>query len=119
MPKLFLFLISLVTILAAAYIIYVGNPQPQNIYKPGVWKEADMAVNQAKVLYQRARDKGEDLSAGPCLSNAVITGWVADIVHSPRLPIDNLPENQCSSFLEGGAKHFVELDTEGNVIRAQ
>jgi hypothetical protein len=44
---------------------------------------------------------------------------VADVVHSPRDPIDDLPENQCQAYLEGRAKHFVEIDVNGNIIRVK
>ena len=46
-------------------------------------------------------------------------GWVVDIAHSPRLSIDDLPENQCPAYLQGSAQHFVELDPKGNLIRAK
>jgi len=46
-------------------------------------------------------------------------GWVLDLVHNPRQPIDDLPENQCNSFVEGRSKHFVELDIEGDLIKAK
>jgi hypothetical protein len=61
----------------------------------------------------------EDLSAGPCLSNNLIPDWVADIAHNPRQAVDDLPANQCSAYREGQAHHFVELDLDGNLIRAQ
>ncbi len=45
--------------------------------------------------------------------------WVCDIAHSPRQSeIDDLPENQCSAYREGRAKHFVEVDMNCNLIRA-
>ena len=57
------------------------------------------------------------MSNGPCLSNELMPDWVADIAHDPRLPVDNLPENQCSAFRDGKAEHFVELDVNGEVIK--
>jgi len=32
--------------------------------------------------------------------------------------VDNKPENQCSAFREGKAKHFVEVNTSCELIRA-
>lgn len=61
---------------------------------------------------------GTDLSQGPCLSNEIITDWVCDVAHSPRQAVDNLPENQCSAFREGTAKHFVEVDPSCNFIKS-
>ena len=52
-----------------------------------------------------------------CLSNFLISGWVLDIAHNPREAIDDLPQNQCSAYLSGQAKHFVELDLNGDLIR--
>ncbi len=88
-------------------------------YQPGISAEDDQAANQAELLFKQAKQRGDDLSTGPCLTNALKPGWVADIVHNPRQKIDDLPQNQCKVYLEGGAKHFVELDLEGNVIRVR
>jgi len=79
--------------------------------------DRDLAIVQAKNLYQQAIIAETDLSNGPCLSNDLITDWVADIVHNPRQSVDDLPENQCSAYLNGEKHHFVELDLAGNVIR--
>src|SRR4051812_40128921 len=119
MPKLPLFLIALVTIIAGAAFIYFQNPPKKPAYQPGVYNEQDTAVNQSKVLYNQRKTAGVDFKDGPCLSNAIIPGWVLDIAHDPRQPVDDLPENQCSAFREGSVKHFVELDPEGNVIRVE
>ncbi len=78
----------------------------------------DLAVAKAKETYQRQRGEGVDFSSGPCLTNNLMPDWVADIAHDPREPIDDLPENQCSAFREGEARHFVELDPDGDVIQA-
>lgn len=118
MPRPILFLLTLGVILVASYVIYTKDVTP-NVYKPGTWPEADTAVNQAQNLYDSEKEKGTDFSSGPCLSNSVIPGWVVDIAHSPRKPIDDLPENQCRSYVEGQAKHFVELDPQGKVLRVK
>jgi hypothetical protein len=64
----------------------------------------------------------QDLNNGPCLLDPDpypdMSNWVCDIAHDPRQDVDNLPENQCSAFREGRAKHFVELDENCNLIRA-
>ncbi len=114
--KLNLLLISLTVIVMTGFItIYFNNRESKGVPK----SEIDTAVNQAKFLYSQRKEMGEDFSKGPCLTNALMPGWVVDIVHKPRLSIDDLPENQCSAYVEGRAKHFVELDTEGNLIRAR
>lgn len=81
--------------------------------------EHDLAIAKAKELWRAALYSGEDLSNGPCLSNEVVPGWVADIAHNPRQEVDDLPANQCSAYRDGTAHHFVELDPEGDLIRAQ
>lgn len=77
------------------------------------------ATARAKEFYSSFVAQGEDLSNGPCLTDNLTSGWVADLVHNPRLDVDNKPENQCPSYVNGRAKHFVELDLQGNVVRAQ
>lgn len=78
-----------------------------------------LAISKAKALWRVQFSLGEDLSDGPCLSNNVIKDWVADIAHDPREAVDDLPENQCSAYRDGTAKHFVELDPSGELIQAQ
>ena len=116
MPKHLLFLLALTVILLTAYATLAINASPfRSIPK----SEVETAINQANHLFTLKKKSREDLSTGPCLSNALMPDWVVDIVHSPRQPIDDLPENQCPSYREGRASHFVELDTDGNLIRAQ
>ena len=81
--------------------------------------DKNLATAAAKELWRSMLTQGTDLSQGPCLSNNLIPGWVADIAHNPRIPNDDMPENQCSAYREGQAKHFIELDPEGNFIRAE
>jgi hypothetical protein len=122
MSKGLIFSISLLVILVTAVVVYFKEEaatKDKKSYKPGVSKEVDSAINQAQNLYYVRRNLGEDFSKSPCLSNDLIPGWVVDISYSPRQPVDDLPENQCSAYLEGRAKHFVELDPEGNLIRAR
>lgn len=109
----------LMVILGASAIIYIRNSNTNNTYKPGIWPEADQAVAQAQYLYNKAKDQGVDFKNGPCLSNALIPGWVLDLAHNPREPVDDLPENQCKAYLEGSAKHFVEMDLKGNILRVK
>lgn len=118
MSKTILFLVILALVTSFSYFIYI-NAKKTPSYVPGRWPEADTAINQAKQVFNSASEGGVDLSSGPCLSNALMPGWVLDIVHSPRTPVDDLPENQCKAYLEGTAKHFVELDSSGNLVRVK
>lgn len=117
MPKVALLTIALTVIILTgiATVYYFNSFAPKGISK----SEIDTAINQANFLYRQRKAMRVDFSTGPCLSNALMPGWVVDIVHSPRTSIDELPENQCSAYIGGKAVHFVELDTEGNLIRAR
>ena len=116
MPKNLLVVLTLAIILITAYLTLVINA---GFPKPISKNEVDTAINQAKHLYQQEKIRGRDFSNGPCLSDALLPNWVVDIAHNPRIPVDDLGENQCRSFKEGRVKHFVELDIIGNLIRAQ
>lgn len=115
MSKNLLFLISLITIALTAYLVVAVNSSFPRLPKA----EIDTAVNQAKHIYRTEKEKNKDFSNGPCLSDALMPNWVVDIAHNPRLPIDDLPQNQCPGYREGRAQHFVELDPEGSLIRAK
>lgn len=113
LPKPLFVALALTAVILTAFITYGLN-------SGGVTKsDIDIAVNQAKYLHQMKKSQGEDLSSGPCISNALMPDWVADVAHSPRQTIDDLAANQCPAYLEGRARHFVELDLEGNLIKAR
>lgn len=74
------------------------------------------------ILYCKASiQQGQDISAGPCLSDEKEDwphpDWVCDVAHSPRQDIDDQPENQCKAYRDGKAHHFVEVDTNCDLIR--
>jgi hypothetical protein len=71
----------------------------------------------AKRAYEDAKARGVDMSRGPCLG-VVSAGWVADVAHDPRRPVDDEPANQCQAYRSGRAEHFVELDPDGRLIRS-
>jgi hypothetical protein len=72
----------------------------------------------AQALFREKKAQGLDMSNGPCLAEEIIPDWCVDVAHSPREEVDNLPQNQCQSWRAGRVHHFVELDPDGNVIRA-
>ena len=76
-----------------------------------------IAISEAQVIFKKQLAVGVDMSKGPCLSNELIPDWVLDVSHDPRQPVDDLPENQCSAYIEGKAHHFVELDENGNLLK--
>jgi hypothetical protein len=78
---------------------------------------SEATVERAKAAYERARAAGVDFSAGPCLG-IIEPGWVADVAHDPRQPVDDEAANQCDAYRSGEADHYVELDPEGELIRS-
>ena len=81
--------------------------------------DRDKAIRMAKQLFEQKKTEGMDFSNGPCLSEEIIPDWCVDVAHHPRQAIDNQPQNQCRSYRDGRVHHFVELDPQGNLIRAQ
>lgn len=107
-----------------AFILVVSLLVVKNNLKSGAEKDAsvvvtEQAVADAKSLYKKSLVAGTDMSTGPCLTNDLMPGWVVDVVHNPRLPMDDFSHYQCQAYLEGRAKHFVELDTSGNLVRVR
>ncbi|MFA5021122.1 MAG: hypothetical protein WC517_03620 [Patescibacteria group bacterium] len=107
----------------------------QNIFQPLV--NASEAVNQTvNAEQQKQADRtqamikcqelcqntlstdGKNFEPGPCLSNAIAPDWVCDVAHSPRQAADDDPANQCESFRAGRMNHFVEVDGNCNLIKA-
>jgi hypothetical protein len=85
------------------------------VLEPDEADEETIALAQA--AFDRAQSEGVDMSRGPCLG-VIKEGWVADVAHDPRQPIDDEPQNQCEEFRSGDADHFVELDPQGRYIRS-
>jgi len=79
--------------------------------------DKDKATSLCMNLCKSKLSEGTDLNNGPCLSNETLPDWICDVAHSPRQPVDNKPENQCSSFRNGETHHFVEVDTSCNLIK--
>lgn len=83
--------------------------------------ERQRAIDAAMEVYAKVAGSDQDLSSGPCIAEELedVPGWSVDIAHDPRQEIDNQPENQCQAYRDGETDHFVELDPEGNLIRAE
>lgn len=121
--------------IAALFIVTDSTPQDE----PGGWKKDDRGVwvaegkpfekpadvrqqefliREAQMALEVFKRDGKNLTGGPCLGT-IFNGWVADVAHSPRQPVDDRPENQCEEYRNGTAQHFVELDAGGEVIDIQ
>ncbi|MFZ5365626.1 MAG: hypothetical protein ACOZBH_05545 [Patescibacteria group bacterium] len=108
----------LVFVLAGAwYFLFSSTNEIPQIEQSPIEISTPELVKLAQDIFKNKKDQGVDMMNGPCLTNQLVPGWVVDVAHDPRLPVDDLPENQCSAFREGRADHFIELDTDGNLIK--
>lgn len=80
-------------------------------------QEKTRAETACILLCKLELQRASDLSKGPCLSGTLIENWVCDVAHSPREPVDDLPQNQCPEFGKTAA-HFVEVNEDCEVIRS-
>jgi hypothetical protein len=83
--------------------------------------ETARAVAAAKGAFRHADLSSAELKRGPCVAERLpgLSDWVVDVAHDPRVAVDDQPQNQCRRFRAGDASHFVELDPQGNLIRAR
>jgi hypothetical protein len=83
--------------------------------------DRDKAVAEAQAAFRQVQASGRDLNIGPCISESLpgLADWVADIAHDPRESVDDDPANQCRRYRAGDAHHFVELNVDGQLIRAE
>jgi len=82
-------------------------------------QEREKAIQASEELYKEFSRSNWNFDSGQCLANEVIPGWGLDIVHDPRIPEDDLMENQCRDYAYGLIDHIVEFNPEGNLIRAE
>lgn len=121
MKKITIFILTIMSLTGCT----VARPRPPFDANRLNWNiEANLALQEADQAFARAVADKIDMTNGPCLSNAVYgqpnhpeTLWVLDIVHNPRTEADDQPANQCSAYLEGRVKNYIEFDQGGNVVR--
>ena len=95
---------------------YVEHGKPA--VTPDYVTEQQIAFSKAMELYAKNRADGMNFSS-QCLGTVYVnsTGYAVDIVHMPRIQEDEMPENQCADFREGKARHFIELERNGGIVR--
>ncbi|MBN1779174.1 MAG: hypothetical protein JW816_03075 [Candidatus Buchananbacteria bacterium] len=76
------------------------------------------AVAKCQQLCQQRLADGINLSAGPCLSEKLLPDWVCDVAHNPRQVVDDNSNNQCQVYRQGAIGHFVEVDQNCKLIKA-
>jgi len=109
-----------VLFLLIAAILLIILSLPIFFYYKSEAEEREIAIKKCIDACTEAMISGIDLTNGPCLLDPIpdLRDWVCDVAHNPRhKEIDDLPENQCSSFGRE-AKHFVEVDITCKFIRA-
>ena len=113
--------IAVVIIALVAIVMIIGggsSRRTQEADEPLTQETIDAIVQHGQILLTERINAGNDISAGPCLdNNEAFPGWVIDIAHDPREPVDDDPDNQCSAYRLGDAEHFVELSVTGDIIR--
>ncbi len=109
MRAFIIFCLLVLTLVLAGCISSDQVSQPHN-------KQVNDVVQKCVQVCQEEKERGADLSDGPCLSNAIAPGWVCDVAHWPREAVDNDPKNQCSEYGKS-AWAFVEVDPDCKPIR--
>ena len=94
--------------------LYVMHGNPDSV--PDDVKVQQNALGCAGELYVAEGLKYVNFSS-QCLGTC--GNYAVDIVHVPRTSEDDLKENQCSDYLDGKVKHFIELNSQGQVVRIE
>ena len=127
--KSLIILLIVLVALATIFIIFRGDEDKWIKDSRGVWiKHGDPLNTPVAALQQQEalncaidlyHSKIEEIPysniSSQCLGNC--EDYAVDIVHVPRNPEDNLPENQCEDFRAGRVSHFIEMDKLGNIVR--
>ena len=120
---------KVIMIMIIAILFWAGNrgfQKVQEIPKKDI-TEVDLdermliedIINESKSVLKEKKDYEDNFQDGPCLLNpsSINEDYVVDIAHDPRNEEDDKKENQCSAYVEGKAKHFIEVDEAGRLIR--
>jgi hypothetical protein len=110
--KIIIIACVVVAVIFFGVYLYLSNIVMQTF---GTGGDIAPIVNDCIFKCREKLNAGINLENGPCISNNIASGWVCDVVHSPRSPADDLPENQCSEYGKTAA-HFVEVDINCNYV---
>ena len=78
---------------------------------PSYVLEQQQIISCASDLFHNFTQEKNSQCLGTCGDYAI------DLVHVPRTSDDNLASNQCPSFLNKEVSHFLELDSNGEIVR--
>jgi len=122
-----IFILISVVVLIGAFIFLRMNEDAWIKDSKGVWtlhgnpsntpvevKEQQDAISCASSLY--AAGSLNDINFdSQCIGTC--GDYSVDIVNVPRTNVDDLSENQCSDYISGKTKHFIELNHNGGITR--
>ncbi|MFZ5392538.1 MAG: hypothetical protein ACOZAR_05140 [Patescibacteria group bacterium] len=84
---------------------------------PGFEHNDEVLLNEARSFFfeKKAAYSAADWVQGPCLGK-MNDEWVVDVVHNPRLPLDNDQANQCPDYYNKIVAHYILIDMDGKVV---
>ncbi len=124
--KKIIFIFTILTLLLIFFVFVFPNLNfENNFFKNSKYYEKNVSViiNDCISYCEYLKSQDVDLSKGPCImdpynyNGKYNPDWVCDIAHNPRISIDNIASNQCNSFRNQSAKHFIELTPDCKFIR--
>ena len=91
--------VAIAVLILAVFLLLASKPW-ENKEENTLQRAVTLCIN----LCKQAKEKGMDLSSGPCLSNYLMEGWVCDVAHWPRKDIDNKPRTSVPPSERGEPK---------------
>ena len=92
--------------------VYVKHGAPSGT--PDYVLEQQNAITCATDLYKSSKAEGMEFNS-QCLGSC--GDFAVDVVHVPRTGEDDQVENQCSAYRNGSVHSFIELNSEGEIVR--
>lgn len=127
--KLLIVLSMIVVLLALVFLYFRGDEDSWIRDSRGMWikhgnpvfvpvevSNQQNALSCASEIYADANFQRVNLSS-QCLGTC--GDYSVDLVNVPRTAEDDLIENQCQDFIAKKTHHFIELNTQGNLVRIQ
>lgn len=81
--------------------------------KQDISSDSDEATRKCQELCKKHLQLDFDISKGPCLAEEIIPDWVCDVSLSS---VDDEDE-MCQNLRNKKANHFIEVDTECNLLK--
>jgi hypothetical protein len=114
MKLLALGIIALIIVGYTAYTMF-GAQRSASLFAGSTRTESVQAepIRTAKKIYAEKKSAKTDFDQSPCLAEDMGDGYALDIVHNPRLTIDD--QNKCMDYEQGKVDHLIEMTPDGNV----